>query len=96
MGKGKRKIHIRKRIAEVLDLPLDALCNMTRVTILSNCQMLIESYDGIYFYSDKEIIITLADKMLSVSGEHLEVEGASDERMMISGVITGLKYGDSV
>ena len=92
MGKGKRKIHIKRRIAEVLDLPLDAVCNVTRITLLSNAQMLIESYEDLYLYSDKEIIITLEGKKLSISGEQLEIIGATDDRLMVFGIIRCLEY----
>lgn len=48
----KRKIKLRKRMAEVLDLPEDIVLDVPKLTLIGNETMLIEEHSGIYEYSD--------------------------------------------
>ena len=94
MGKTKRKIHIRERLANTLDLPLDAFLDITRITMLSDKDLLIENYDGLYLYSDNEITVTAEGKRLTVLGSGLVITGAFGGRMVITGTIRSVSYSD--
>ena len=94
MNKTKRKIHIKERIAKTLDLPLDTMCDMTRITLLGDREMLIENYDGIYLYSENEITLTVQKRRLTVMGSNLVITGAFDDRMIIIGTISKVFYSE--
>ena len=94
MGKTKRKIHIREHIADTLELPLDALYDMTRITLISDKQLMIERFDGLYLYGDDQIIITVDRRKLTVTGSDLVINGAYSDRMLITGRIQSIAYSD--
>lgn len=94
MSNKKRKIHIRERLAKTLDLPIDSLCDMTRITLLGDSELLIERFRGLYLYSENEIILTIDGKRLTVTGADLVITGAFSDRMMIVGKIESIAYSD--
>lgn len=94
MDKKKRKIHIGERLARTLDLPIDSLSNMTRITLLGDSEMLIESFDGIYLYSEAEISLSLDGRRMTVKGSSLVITGAFADRMKITGTIKSIAYSD--
>ena len=61
----KRKIKLRKRMAEVLDLPEDIVLDVPKLTLIGNETMLIANHSGIYEYSDD--IIRLNTRCFNVT-----------------------------
>ena len=62
----KRKIKLRKRMAEVLDLPEDIVLDVPKLTLIGNETMLIENHSGIYEYSDDIIRLNTPIGLLSI------------------------------
>jgi sporulation protein YqfC len=88
----KRKIKLRKRMAEVLDLPEDIVLDVPKLTLIGNETMLIENHSGIYEYSDDIIRLNTPIGLLSIAGLDLVLKELSLERLYVTGIIYGVNF----
>lgn len=88
----KRKIKLRKRMAEVLDLPEDIVLDVPKLTVIGNETMLIENHSGIYEYSDDIIRLNTPIGLLNIAGLDLVLKELSLERLYVTGIIYGINF----
>lgn len=86
----KRKIRLKHKLVEALDLPSEAAEGQLRVVLLGRGDMSVENHEGIFEYEADSIRLTFPGGMLRVTGEGLELKELSQAKAYISGRIHGM------
>ena len=87
-----RKIKLRRRIVEALDLPMETVLDVPRLTVLGNEKLLVENHKGVYEYYPNYVRLRTGCGMLRVGGEDLALEELGAERLLISGLLASFEY----
>ena len=83
-----KKNSVREKITRALEMPLELLKNIPRVTIIGNETVLIENYKSIVEY-EKNII--RVSNNVCILGEELNVSELSAEELIITGKIKSIE-----
>lgn len=88
----KRKEKKAQHIAEVLDLPLDVVCDIPRTEIMGNSQVNVENIRGILDYNESCIKINTTVGIVKIDGDELFIESISDESASVKGRIIRIEF----
>ncbi len=91
-----RKIRLKRKIIEALDIPMETMLDVPRLTILGTERVLVENHKGIYEYFPNFARLQTGSGMLRVVGENLSIEELSAERLLVSGKIVSVEYENKV
>ena len=83
----KRREKRANALAQVLDVPLDIVCDIPRIEILGNSQICIENIRGILDYTVNSIKINTTVGIVKIDGDELLIESISDESIFVQGRI---------
>ena len=75
------------RAADVFDLPADVIGSLPHVELIGDCQMLMDSHQGILSYSREAIDINGGRLVVRVTGEELELMAMTGCELRIRGKI---------
>ena len=79
------------RAADVFDLPADILGTLPHIELIGDCQMLMNSHQGILSYSREAVDINGGKLILRVRGENLELTAMTGCELRLKGRITALE-----
>jgi len=88
----KRKEKNAQHIAEVLDLPLDVICDVPRTEIIGNSSVSVENIRGILDYNESCIKINTTVGIIKIEGDGLYIESISDESVFIKGLTVRIEF----
>lgn len=91
-----KKIRLKRKIVEALDLPMETAFDVPRITLVGDGEMLVENHKGIHEYYPSHVRLLSGCGTLKISGEELSLRELSTERLMVSGKIIGLEYENKV
>lgn len=83
---------MKKKMAEVSELPKDVVMGMTVLTMTGQQELCIENYRGMIEYTDSVVRIQTKAGLIKVTGKGLQVAYYTNDEMMIHGQITGIEY----
>ncbi len=83
---------IKTNMVETLHLPKDYVLGSAIVTIMGNCELLIENYKGILEYTSEVLIVQTKTCQIHVRGDNLLINYYTNEEMKITGCIRELQY----
>ena len=83
-----KKNNVREKIERALEMPLELLKNIPRVTLIGNENVLIENYKSIVEY-EKNII--RVSNNVCILGEELNVSELSAEELIVTGKIKSIE-----
>ena len=82
-----------KRMAvSALGLPRDVILGDALISLVGNCQVNIENYRGLLFYTDTQVKIRARNGQIVIRGEALCIERYTAEEMMLTGRIHALEF----
>lgn len=88
---GKKEKNITK-VADVLDLPLDALCNIPKIEIIGNSEVSVENFRGIIDYNENSFKINTQSGIIKIDGSDLVISSITDEGVRVRGTIIRLEF----
>ncbi len=88
----KKKEKIAEKIADVLDVPLDVLCDVPKIELIGKSIISIENFRGILDYSEVAVKINTTVGILEICGENIFIESITDEEIVIKGKLNGVSY----
>ena len=91
MDRNRRDLELVSRAADVFDLPADILGTFPHIELIGDCQMLMNSHQGILAYSREAIDINGGKLIIRVKGEDLELMAMTGCELRIRGKITTLE-----
>ncbi len=83
---------IREKLLSELEMPPLTMKSCARIELSGNRAASIEGCKGIIEYSERQIILNLADSRIRFCGFNLEISAFDSESAAISGQITGLEF----
>ncbi|RCX13852.1 sporulation protein YqfC [Anaerobacterium chartisolvens] len=90
--KESRRINIKEKMTEILELPKEVVLNVPRLTMLGNKNLVIENYKGIIEYETVRIRINTGTGIIKITGELLTIKEITSEDIMVEGRIKGLEF----
>ena len=82
---------IKKRFADIGDLPSELVTNRSRMVMLGNTEFMIENYDGIIEYEVNRIRVSTASGKVAIIGEELTISELDNEELLVSGRIKSIE-----
>jgi len=82
---------LSSRAADVFDLPADVLSGLPHIELIGDCQLLMNSHEGILSYSTEAIDVNGGALILRILGENLELMAMTGCELRVKGRITGLQ-----
>lgn len=92
MGKNNRENGVLAHVAELFDLPADAIAGLPHLELIGGRQLYLENHRGILSYSDAVIDINTGTLAVRVRGEGLELLAMTTEELRIGGRIDGVDF----
>ncbi len=92
MKKKKEKKSAGQRLSGLLDVPLDMVADVPRLTMSDNRELCVENYKSIEGYEPEEIRLRCKAYRLVIVGRGLSIVAITDEEMMIRGAILNILF----
>lgn len=89
--KERRKLSLRERTAQLLELPADGAVGLPRAELTGDRELYLEHYKGILSYGREEIHVDGGAWVLRVLGRDLELKAMREGELRIVGWVTGLE-----
>ncbi len=88
--KAERKSGAQK-LSHFLDVPLDMVADVPRITLNDNRELTVENYKSIEGYEPHEIRLRSKSYRIIITGQNLQIVAITDEEILVQGVIDGLQ-----
>jgi len=85
-----KKDAVKKKIADLFDLPPDVIMDLPRITLIGSLQLYVENHKGITLYEKEKIIILVQGGALTVEGTELQLKTVYTDDIYIEGTIRNL------
>ena len=86
----KKEKNIVGKISGILDVSLDMVADVPRITINDNREMTVENYKSIEGYEPEEIRLRSKHYRIIISGRELQIVAITDEEILVRGIIFGV------
>ncbi|MBQ2695872.1 MAG: sporulation protein [Clostridia bacterium] len=91
--KKKKEKTVAARLSGFLDIPLDMVADVPRVTLSDNRELTVENYKSIEAYEPEEIRLRSKNYRITISGNSLQIVAITDDEILIHGIISGVMLG---
>ena len=91
MDKNRLERELISRAADVFDLPADVISSLPHIELIGDCQLLMNSHQGILSYSTEAVDINGGKLVIGGRGGGLELMGMTGCELRLRGRITGLE-----
>ncbi|MGI6364394.1 MAG: sporulation protein YqfC [Bacillota bacterium] len=82
-----KKDKVRKKIADIFDLPPDIVLDLPRIILVGRIQLYIENHKGITLYDENEIRISVNGGGIVIGGKDLQLRTVYNDDIYIEGEI---------
>ncbi len=87
MKKRTEKKNMAQRISGFLDVPLDMVADVPRITLNDNRELTVENYKSIEGYEPTEIRLHSKQYRIVIGGRDLQIVAITDEEILVRGII---------
>jgi len=91
----KKEKNIAGKLSGILDVSLDMVADVPRITINDNREMTVENYKSIEGYEPEEIRLRSKHDRIIISGRELQIVAITDEEILVRGIICGVAFAVS-
>ncbi len=88
MKKGSRLY----RLAEIAEVPAEALFGVSRVEIVGGLKVRIENQRGIVRFGQSEVIVAVPEGRVVIEGSGLTIDWLDRPVIVIGGQVSGLRF----
>ncbi len=74
------------------DIPQELVLGWPRSVLLGDEKLIVEQHQGIFAYSQQEVIVKTACGLLVISGENLSISHYNQDDLVVFGKIGKLSY----
>lgn len=82
---------IARKISEVLEIPPEAMLNITKITIVGKERVHVENYIALLDYKKDNIRLKYQGGVIDIWGKNFEIKVIGEENIVISGEIDSVK-----
>ncbi len=83
---------LRDALSRWLDLPEDVTLDLPRLRLLGGLQVMVENHLGVRSFHDDEAVVATKIGDLLIWGADLRVGAVSEDAVLVTGRIEGLRY----
>ncbi len=83
--------NVKYNISEVLELPIDIIMDLPKLTLIGNIQVSILNHKGIVEYTETSIRVNTKSGIFKITGESLEIKTILSEEIIIIGLISNIE-----
>ena len=83
--------NMKLNISEALELPIDIMMDLPRLTIIGNMEIALLNHKGIIEYTGETIRINTKSGVFKIIGENLEIKTILSEEIIIIGEIQSIE-----
>ncbi len=76
---------LKKRLGMSLDVPLNTILNIPRVTIIGTYQVYVENHQGILEFTSQRLRLRMVAGQLQITGRGLMIRQVNREEMFVEG-----------
>ena len=87
-----KKLNLKKRIADTLELPSELIANSIKISITDFSELLIINYKSIVEYESSVIRINTKEKLIKIEGENLTIKNITDDEVAVLGEIKSVVF----
>ncbi len=87
-----KKLNIKKKMADTLDLPEEYVVGSLKISIVDFNTVGILNYKSIVEYGENLIKINSKDKMIRIEGKSLIIDNITDDEIKIKGDISSVMF----
>jgi sporulation protein YqfC len=82
----------KERFAEMLELPKELVLDRPKLTLVGNCDIMIENYKGVVEYGSDRLRINTGSGIVRIIGTGLMIREITSEDIIVSGTIHTLEF----
>ncbi len=86
------KKKMKEKLTNMLDVPQEIVLDVPKLVLDSNTSLWIENYKGIITYDENTVKINTNQFIITILGNHLEIDSMTTEELSISGEIASVEY----
>lgn len=83
---------LRRKAADLLDLPQDVVFDLPRLTMIGNTQLYIENHRGVLHFTDELLRLKLTKGELKIQGKQLVIRTIYPEELFVEGIVDQIDY----
>lgn len=83
---------LKGRMANLFELPQDAVLDVSRITLLGDVQLAIENHRGLIEYTEEKVTVGIPKGQVVIMGSELAIGTVSAEAITILGRISGVSF----
>jgi sporulation protein YqfC len=85
----------KERFAEMLELPKELVLDRPKLTLVGNCDIMIENYKGVIEFGSDRLRINTGSGIVKIIGTGLLIREITSEDIIVSGTIRSLEFGSA-
>lgn len=90
---GMKKLEQMKNwLTKQIDLPVDVLMDLPRITLVGQVHIYIENHRGLLVFSDKEVRLLLKHGQLLIKGQSFVIKTILPEELLLEGMIEQVTF----
>lgn len=83
--------NVKFNISEALELPIDIMMDLPKLTVIGNMEATLLNHKGIIEYTKHTIRINTKSGVFKITGEDLEIKTILSEEIIITGLIENVE-----
>ena len=83
--------NVKQNISEALELPIDIMMDLPRLTVIGNIEIGLLNHKGIIEYTNEVIRINTKSGVFKITGKDLEIKTILSEEIIITGLIENIQ-----
>ena len=88
----KKLEQMKNWLTKQIDLPVDVLMDLPRITLVGQVHIYIENHRGLLVFSDKEVRLLLKHGQLLIKGKSFVIKTILPEELLLEGIIEQVTF----
>lgn len=88
----KKLEQMKSWLTKQIDLPVDVLMDLPRITLVGQVHIYIENHRGLLVFSDKEVRLLLKNGQLLIKGQSFVIKTILPEELLLEGIIEQVTF----
>ncbi len=88
----KKLVQMKNWLTKQIDLPVDVLMDLPRITLVGQVHIYIENHRGLLVFTDKEVRLLLKHGQLLIKGQSFVIKTILPEELLLEGIIEQVTF----
>lgn len=88
----RRQRRWAEQISQALEVPSDALLDVSRVTVVGTGHVVVENHSGLLGYFPHQVVLRVPEGQLVIAGEELVIGRIDTAEVILTGKVAFVRY----